>query len=117
MYKSPITVLQERIQIQMDELIESQILKAVQNVGVVVEKDELLKALKYDRGQYDKGWKECKAIYEEKFERIIERLERLRNYELAQDCPKDGMCDGLFCDKCTTCYTDTAIEIVKDEVG
>lgn len=29
---------------------------AVQRVGVNVDKDELIKALQYDRGQYDKGY-------------------------------------------------------------
>ncbi len=36
--------------------MEGEILKAVQNVGVNVDKDELLKALQYDRNQYQKGY-------------------------------------------------------------
>ena len=68
-YKSPI----ELITSQMNLAIEGEICKAVQNVGVIVEKEELLKALKYDRNQYQKGYsdrddeivrcKDCKHGY------------------------------------------------------
>lgn len=53
-YKSPITVFQKQIETQ----IEGEILKAVCKTGVVVDKDELLKALKYDREQYEKGYQD-----------------------------------------------------------
>ena len=42
----------------MRNQIEGEIYKAVMNVGVNVDKEELLKALQYDRGQYQKGYKD-----------------------------------------------------------
>ena len=54
MYKSPIEIITGKIQIQIDD----EIYRAVQNVGINVDKDELLKALEYDRRQFEKGWKE-----------------------------------------------------------
>ena len=51
-YKSPIEIIQGEMRMYMD----GEILKAVQNVGVNVDKDELLKALAYDRDQYNKGY-------------------------------------------------------------
>jgi hypothetical protein len=51
-YESPITVFQKQMEMQM----EGEILKAVTEVGVYVDKDELLKALKHDREQYEKGY-------------------------------------------------------------
>lgn len=42
----------------MRNLIESEIYKAVMNVGVNVDKEELVKALQYDREQYQKGYKD-----------------------------------------------------------
>lgn len=51
-YKSPITVLQTQIEAQL----EGEILKAVHKVGVLVDKEELVKALKNDREQYEKGY-------------------------------------------------------------
>lgn len=51
-YKSPI----ELIMGQMNMSLEGEICKAVQSVGVNVNKEELLKALQYDRNQYQKGY-------------------------------------------------------------
>ena len=36
--------------------MEGEIMKAVQRVGIDVDKDELIRALQYDRGQYQKGY-------------------------------------------------------------
>ena len=52
MYKSPIEIITGKIQTQIDDEIYS----AVQNVGINVDREELLKALEYDRGQYEKGF-------------------------------------------------------------
>lgn len=43
---------------QRDMQIEDGIIKAVQKVEIDVNKEELIKALNYDRHQYDKGYKE-----------------------------------------------------------
>lgn len=51
-YKSPIEVIVEKMRTEYDEAT----LRAVQNVGIYVEKDELIKALRYDRDQYDHGY-------------------------------------------------------------
>lgn len=53
-YESPVKVFQDEIQMQM----ENEIMKAICRVGVTVDKEELLKALKYDRGQYEKGYRD-----------------------------------------------------------
>lgn len=52
MYNSPIEMILGEMQMQQ----EGEVLKAVQRVGVNVDKEELLKALQYDRGQYVKGY-------------------------------------------------------------
>lgn len=54
MYKAPIEIIQTQTQMQMD----GKILKAVQGVGIDVNKEELLKALAYDRKQYSKGYED-----------------------------------------------------------
>jgi len=51
-YQSPIEMIQGEMRMHMD----GEILKAVRDVGVNVDKDELLKALAYDRDQYNKGY-------------------------------------------------------------
>lgn len=52
MYESPIEIIYENVQTQFEDAV----LKAVQKVGINVDKDELIKALNYDRGQYEKGY-------------------------------------------------------------
>lgn len=52
MYKSPIELFTS----QMNMEYENGVLKCVQSYYPTVDKDELYKALKYDRDQYDKGY-------------------------------------------------------------
>lgn len=54
MYEYPIEMIQTQMQMQLD----GEILKAVQGVGIDVNKEELLKALAYNREQYNKGYKD-----------------------------------------------------------
>ena len=73
-YKSPIEIWHSEMEMQL----EGEVLKACQRVGVNVDRDELLKALKYDRGQFDKGYQ-----YGLNADKWIPCSERL---------PKDGQC-------------------------
>jgi len=51
-YNSPVHVLMS----DMESRVEEETLTAVRKVGVCVDKDELIRALKYDRNQYCKGY-------------------------------------------------------------
>lgn len=68
MYESPIQLYQtdnfmDNIIKQFEEEREAQIIATV-NTYVQVDKDELIKALNYDRGQYQKGYEDAKRQYE-----------------------------------------------------
>jgi ADP-glucose pyrophosphorylase len=70
MYESPIKIIEFENAYRMQ--LEDNIFKTIKNVGIVVDKEELLRALEFDRGQYNKGYKDgindvCK--------RIIDKLE------------------------------------------
>lgn len=54
-YESPISVILDEISSRFEEAEEDQILRVVQRMGVKVDKEELIKALEYDRNQYEKG--------------------------------------------------------------
>lgn len=56
MYESPIKVIQGELETQL----EGEILKAVRRVGVTVDRDELIRALRYDREQYQKGFDDAR---------------------------------------------------------
>lgn len=54
MYESPIQLIES----QMRTEVENEIFRAIKEVGVDVNKEELIKALQYDRHQYSKGYKD-----------------------------------------------------------
>ena len=56
MYESMINVIQQQAQVDM----ENAIMGAIKKVGISVDKEELIRALKYDRGQYEKGYADGK---------------------------------------------------------
>jgi hypothetical protein len=55
-YESPITIAMGEVKTRVEESIENNVYTAVQEYGITIDKDELMKALMYDRGQYDKGY-------------------------------------------------------------
>lgn len=76
MYESMIKVIQDDLEMQL----EGEILKSVKRAGIDVDRDELIRALRYDREQYEKGFEDarkdavpvvrCKACeYAERYER------------------------------------------------
>ncbi len=61
-YESPIELIVGQMRLEHEKRVEGEVIKAVQEVGVIVNKDELIKALRYDREQYKKGFADgCKA--------------------------------------------------------
>lgn len=51
-YKSPIAVIAQNMAAEFD----GEVMRAVTKYGVIVDKEELEKALRYDRDQYEKGY-------------------------------------------------------------
>lgn len=58
LYESPIKIMAQDVQFQM----ENDVMKAVQRYGIYVDKKELIKALEYDRGQYEKGFRDGSKV-------------------------------------------------------
>jgi hypothetical protein len=59
MYESPITITERfvnKVREQTENDIMNNVLIASAEYGIYVNKDELIKALQYDRKQYDKGF-------------------------------------------------------------
>lgn len=55
-YESPISMITEQLAMNIAKQTDDGVCEAVAKIGIVVDKDELVKALQYDRGQYDKGY-------------------------------------------------------------
>ena len=73
-YKGPIDI----VTCEMQSAMENEIYSAVKRVGVNVDKAELLKALAYDREQYQKG-------YEDRDKEIV----RCRDCKHRPTCPEN----------------------------
>lgn len=69
MYKSPIEIIIGEMEMQK----EGDILRVVQEIGVNIDKDELINALQYDREQYDKGYSDG---YKDAVKEFAESLKR-----------------------------------------
>lgn len=60
MYKSPVEIFISDIKHQMDEKLEEACYTAVIEYFPNVDKDELIRALRYDRQQYEQGYADGK---------------------------------------------------------
>ena len=78
MYESPILVNlmegYEKFKREMDEMIGDEVYQQVLQMGIQVDKEEMEKALLYDRHQYMKGYNAGYAAAEEKFRRALDTI-------------------------------------------
>lgn len=108
LYQSPIEIIMQEMQTPFD----GEVFKATQAYGINVDKDELIKALKYDRDQYDKGFADgsrlntdairaevareiCCKIEEEIVAALESNYRAMREHNLKR-CPDS---DGLFLER------------------
>ena len=81
MYDSPINVIYGELQTKVEKDMENHIFESVLSVGVMVDKDELIKALEYDRQQYEKGYEDGKIdAADYMYEKICE-IEKMTGME------------------------------------
>ena len=60
MYEAPITQYITDIHTRVENQLENHLMEILFGLGFDVDKEELIKALKYDREQYQKGFKDGK---------------------------------------------------------
>lgn len=72
-YESPIKIIQDAMQMQ----VENDVYKAIQNYDIKVDKDELIKALKYDREQYKKGFRDGVRKFAEKLKEEMHKRDMI----------------------------------------
>lgn len=95
MYNSPIELISNAITQELNKQTDEAVYRAVQRIGVNVNKDELIKALSYDRQQYQKG-------YADGVKAVIAKI-REKNLETF-------MLQGWV-------YTDVFLDRVAEEMG
>ena len=65
-YESPITLIEKEVSSAYNCWVEDNIFKMVSSMGIKVDKDELVKALKYDRQQYERGYNVASLEFQNK---------------------------------------------------
>ena len=66
MYESPIEKIVQHIQENLIKQEEDHLMAQItETVGYQINKEELIKALKYDREQYEKGYKDAMSVIED----------------------------------------------------
>lgn len=107
MYESPIKIVEkvDKISNNFGEKLEEYVIEFVSSYGVDVDKEELVKALKYDRDQYDKGFKDGYEKAKEEMEskplnnyrvRTDEEEEKVRKWCRA-NCFPGPLCPDTYC--------------------
>lgn len=93
MYESPIEKIYGDIQSQIIKQDEEHLMYTVdQAIGYDIDKEELLKALQYDREQYNKGYGDCKADMLAKIKQARDEIQQLRGCSCS--C-SDGIIDDV----------------------
>lgn len=72
-YESPIKLI-KTLDNEMQMSFDNQIIRAIQKFGIDFSKDELIKALEYDRRQYQKGYEDGKQDATLQWIPVSERL-------------------------------------------
>ncbi len=76
-YQSPISQIYKDVEYKFKEDMENKIMEAVHHFGISVDKEELIKALQYDRNQYEKGYSDGRASIVGEFERLRAEIDDL----------------------------------------
>lgn len=77
MYESPIEVIYNDIANGLQVKMEKDICEAICSYGINVNRDELIKALAYDRNQYEKGYSEGSLQFENKIIELFNKYDIL----------------------------------------
>lgn len=88
MYKPPIEIFTDELKFYYD----NNIVEAVQRYDINVDKDELLKALRYDRDQYEKGYADGKRD-------AFDQLTRCKDCDYCHEYTKWNGQDYLGCNR------------------
>lgn len=89
MYENPIKMYMSEMQEQIEKQTEEELMVSVnQSIGFDVNKEELIKALRYDREQYEKGYRDCKNDILDKVKQAREEINKLDTKTAIRDTPQ-----------------------------
>lgn len=92
-YESPISVIMPSVLTQLEVNIEKSVVSAISDLGVSVDKDELVRALQYDREQYEKGYRDG---YRTAKEEIVRCKDCKHWWKKNEVCTHPKCCDSFL---------------------
>lgn len=92
MYESPIRILYSDLAKRISTTLTDNVVKAVQSYNIHVDADELLRALNYDRMQYEKGYADAKEEFEKTWIPCSERLPKKYGWYQVTTSEKEVAC-------------------------
>lgn len=95
-YESPIHVYTTEISQKIGEECDRIVFEEIKKVGVYVEKNELIKALEYDRDQYQKGFRDGRLSVERKTGMWIGEGDGYADGNMVYDMWSCGCCGTRF---------------------
>ena len=113
-YESPITMYTDRIVKDIIEKQEGYLVEEVQRVGFNIDKAELTKALKYDRDQYEQGYRDGR-MYKPPIVTNADKIRTMTDDEL-YDLLWNGVCNHIpkctsrLCSECVHSWLKSPIE-------
>lgn len=117
-YESPISIYTTEIATQIGEEFDKMVLTAIKKVGVEVDKDELAKALEYDRDQYEKGYLDGRR-YKPPIITNADRIRSMSDADLAtwfhSVCAPDHSCSGCKFDQLGCTFYEWLKEDAQDD--
>lgn len=106
-YQSPLELFSKEMEPfplveQINKGIDDFVVRSVVNVGLNIDKAELLKALRYDRQQYEKGYADAKAKYKPAHTAWIYQTVKWKAgipFAVCDACKQFGPV-GVYCSNC-----------------
>lgn len=110
MWESPVNIyeIHEPIVEEINKHTEETIFKAIHRVGVDVNKEELIKAMQYDRNQYEKGYKDG-------YSDAIDELQAYKKGDCMNDCEHYDNCSDYIYSKGYNKAIDEFAEKLKEQ--
>ena len=104
MYQSPISIYETAMQTIIEQRDNAIFAKVQDAFDVQVDKEELIRALQYDRGQYEAGYRDGKAEAAPKWIPVSDRLptkEDANEDGCVLVCGHGGLIEGMDLDQVT----------------
>lgn len=73
-WESPIDIIYQTVYKDISQLMDNCVMDAITEVGISVNKEELIKCINYDRNSYEKGYEDGRAEAIDECKNIVKKF-------------------------------------------